>query len=208
MSGNSPPPRARQSTAEWKDRYTQTRPKVERKIAQLTRRKHGGRCARVRGEPKVAADVQLLAAATNLARLAVLGLTHQAGMGRSRPADRSGTRSKQLSRDVGRGPHANQSHPRGQSTLIRSPHTHRHHRYRERMDARESSPGPVRHHLLEPLQSSLFLVAGHCVATDMCYRGSIMYTEAAHGTPSILHGRDPPVYLTIPRGARGEHVPA
>jgi len=71
--------RTRQSTQKWKDGYTQTRPKVERKIAQLMRRKHGGRRARVRGKPKVAADFQLLAAATNLARLAVLGLTHSSG---------------------------------------------------------------------------------------------------------------------------------
>jgi Transposase DDE domain/Transposase domain (DUF772) len=70
--------RARQSTPQWKDGYTQTRPKVERKIGQLMRRKHGGRRARVRGKPKVAADFQLLAAATNLARLAVLGLAHGA----------------------------------------------------------------------------------------------------------------------------------
>jgi hypothetical protein len=67
--------RARQSTHEWKQGYTQTRPKIERKIAQLMRRKHGARRARVRGRPKVSADFQLLAAATNLARLAVLGLT-------------------------------------------------------------------------------------------------------------------------------------
>jgi Transposase DDE domain/Transposase domain (DUF772) len=71
--------RARQSSQEWKDGYTQTRPKVERKIAQLMRRKHGGRRARVRGTPKVAADFQLLAAASNLARLAVLGLTRHSG---------------------------------------------------------------------------------------------------------------------------------
>jgi hypothetical protein len=38
------------------------------------RRRHGGRRARVRGRPKVDADFNLLAAATNLARLAVLGL--------------------------------------------------------------------------------------------------------------------------------------
>ncbi len=39
------------------------------------RRQHGGRQARVRGKPKVAADFNLLAAAANLARLAALGLT-------------------------------------------------------------------------------------------------------------------------------------
>ena len=38
------------------------------------RRRHGGRQARVRGTLKVDADFNLLAAATNLARLAVLGL--------------------------------------------------------------------------------------------------------------------------------------
>jgi hypothetical protein len=69
--------RARQTDRAWTENYKQTRPKVERKIAHLSRRKHGGRRARVRGKPKVAADFQLLAAATNLARLAVLGLTGQ-----------------------------------------------------------------------------------------------------------------------------------
>ena len=39
------------------------------------RRRHGGRRARVRGRRKVAADFGLLAAAVNLGRLAVLGLT-------------------------------------------------------------------------------------------------------------------------------------
>jgi IS5 family transposase len=38
------------------------------------RRRHGGRRARVRGRLKVGADFALLAAAVNLARLAVLGL--------------------------------------------------------------------------------------------------------------------------------------
>jgi IS5 family transposase len=38
------------------------------------RHRHGGRRARVRGRIKVDADFRLLAAATNLARLAVLGL--------------------------------------------------------------------------------------------------------------------------------------
>ena len=71
--------RARQTDPAWKADYTQTRPTVERKIAHLTRRKHGGRRARVRGTPKVAADFQLLAAAVNLARFAVLGLTRQPG---------------------------------------------------------------------------------------------------------------------------------
>ena len=54
--------------------YRATRPKVERKLAHLARRRHGGRRARVRGRAKVAADFNLLAAAANLARLGVLGL--------------------------------------------------------------------------------------------------------------------------------------
>jgi len=60
--------RARQADPGWKTDYTQTRPKVERKISHLTRRKHGGRQARVRGQRKVTADFSLLAAAVNLAR--------------------------------------------------------------------------------------------------------------------------------------------
>ena len=71
--------RARQRDPAWKADYTATRPKVERKISHLMRRRHGGRRARVRGQPKVAADFALLAAAINLARLAVLGLTAQHG---------------------------------------------------------------------------------------------------------------------------------
>ena len=71
--------RERQQDPEWAADYKATRPKVERKISHLTRRKHGGRRARVRGKPKVSADLSLLAAAVNLARLAVLGLTSQHG---------------------------------------------------------------------------------------------------------------------------------
>ena len=66
--------RQRQSDPAWKADYRATRPKIERKIAQLMRRRHGGRRARVRGQPKVSADFALLAAAVNLARLAVLGV--------------------------------------------------------------------------------------------------------------------------------------
>jgi len=68
--------RARQTNPAWKADYTATRPKVERKIAHLMRRRHGGRRARVRGHTKVDADFSLLAAAVNLARLATLGVTH------------------------------------------------------------------------------------------------------------------------------------
>jgi len=71
--------RARQTDPAWKADYTATRPKVERKISHLTRRKHGGRRARVRGHTKVGADFNLLAAAVNLARLATLGVTHHPG---------------------------------------------------------------------------------------------------------------------------------
>ena len=39
------------------------------------RRRHGGRRARVRGQTKIAADFALLAAAVNLARLSILGVT-------------------------------------------------------------------------------------------------------------------------------------
>jgi hypothetical protein len=71
--------RARQSDPAWKADYKATRPKIERKIAHLMRRKHGGRRARVRGQTKVDADFSLLGAATNLARLAALGLHRQGG---------------------------------------------------------------------------------------------------------------------------------
>jgi len=56
-------------------RYRATRPKVERKLAHLMRRRHGGRRARVRGKLRVGHDFALLAATVNLARLAVLGST-------------------------------------------------------------------------------------------------------------------------------------
>jgi hypothetical protein len=68
--------RTRQTDPAWKADYRATRPKVERKIAHLMRRRHGGRRARMRGRLRVAADFALLAAAVNLARLATLGLTH------------------------------------------------------------------------------------------------------------------------------------
>jgi hypothetical protein len=66
--------RARQTDPAWQTDYTATRPKVERKIGHLMRRKHGGRRARMRGLAKVAADFSLLAAAVNLARFGKLGL--------------------------------------------------------------------------------------------------------------------------------------
>jgi hypothetical protein len=73
--------RAAQADPAWRADYTATRPKVERKIGHLMRRRHGGRRARVRGTTKVAADFSLLAAAVNLARLGVLGRRHAAGQG-------------------------------------------------------------------------------------------------------------------------------
>jgi Transposase DDE domain/Transposase domain (DUF772) len=66
--------RARQADPDRAAAYRATRPKVERKLAHLVRRRHGGRRVRVRGLVKVAADFSLLAAAVNLARLGVLGL--------------------------------------------------------------------------------------------------------------------------------------
>jgi Transposase DDE domain/Transposase domain (DUF772) len=71
--------RARQTDPAWKADYTATRPKIERKISHLMRRRHGGRRARVRGHTKANADFALLAAAVNLARLATLNITHHAG---------------------------------------------------------------------------------------------------------------------------------
>lgn len=66
--------RARQRDPAWRADYRATRPKVERKLGHLMRRRHGGRRARVRGTARVDADFRLLAAATNLARFGVLGV--------------------------------------------------------------------------------------------------------------------------------------
>jgi hypothetical protein len=73
--------RARQRDPDWITDYRATRPKVERKIAHLMRRRHGGRRARVRGTTKIAADFALLAAAVNLARLAALAVASVPGSG-------------------------------------------------------------------------------------------------------------------------------
>jgi hypothetical protein len=64
--------RAQQREPAWKARYRATRPKVERKLAHVMRRRHGGRRARVRGVERVRSDFALLAAAANLRRLAML----------------------------------------------------------------------------------------------------------------------------------------
>jgi Transposase DDE domain/Transposase domain (DUF772) len=66
--------RARQVDPAWITDYRSTRPKIERKLGHLMRRTHGGRRARVRGTERIDADFRLLAAAVNLARLAILGL--------------------------------------------------------------------------------------------------------------------------------------
>jgi hypothetical protein len=71
--------RAAQTDPAWQTDYKATRPKVERKIGHLMRRRHGGRRARMRGTPKVAADFSLLAAAINVARLGILGLQRGPG---------------------------------------------------------------------------------------------------------------------------------
>jgi Transposase DDE domain/Transposase domain (DUF772) len=73
--------RTAQADPAWVADYRATRPKVERKIGHLMRRRHGGRRARMRGTTKVAADFSLLAAAVNLARLGALGLRRATGQG-------------------------------------------------------------------------------------------------------------------------------
>jgi len=64
--------RQQQKDPAWVADYRATRPKVERKLGHLMRRKHGGRRARMRGTNKIDADFNLLAVAHNLARLAML----------------------------------------------------------------------------------------------------------------------------------------
>jgi len=71
--------RSTQADPAWRADYRATRPGVERKIGHLMRRRHGGRRARARGQTKVTADFSLLAAAVNLARFGVLGLTRASG---------------------------------------------------------------------------------------------------------------------------------
>jgi transposase len=66
--------RKHQRDPEWKKHYRKVRPRVERKLAHMMRRKHGGRRARVRGRERVRHDFSLLAASINLARLAALGV--------------------------------------------------------------------------------------------------------------------------------------
>jgi len=65
--------RTRQRDRAWRATYRATRPKVERKLAHLVRRRHGGRRARVRGVERVGQDFGMLCAAVNLNRLAARG---------------------------------------------------------------------------------------------------------------------------------------
>ena len=78
--------RQEQSDPKWKNQYQQTRPKVERKLAHMMRRRHGARRARVRGRPRVGHDFSLLAAAVNLQRLAALGVSSFCGRRQSSAA--------------------------------------------------------------------------------------------------------------------------
>jgi Transposase DDE domain/Transposase domain (DUF772) len=78
--------RARQRDPQWKASYRATRPKVERKLSHMMRRRHGGRRARMRGQTRIAQDFSLLGAAVNLNRLAALGVRFDAGRW-SRPVE-------------------------------------------------------------------------------------------------------------------------
>jgi hypothetical protein len=71
--------RRRQQDPAWRADYRAHRPTVERKLAHLLRRRHGGRRARMRGRLRVAQDWRLLAAAINLARFAALGVGSSPG---------------------------------------------------------------------------------------------------------------------------------
>ena len=66
--------RAKQKDPSWQQDYKATRPKVERKLGHLMFRRHGGRCARMRGTERVNQDFSWLAAVANLKRLATLGI--------------------------------------------------------------------------------------------------------------------------------------
>jgi hypothetical protein len=70
--------RQRQREPAWKANYRATRPKVERKLAHLMFRRHGGRRSRVRGTQRIRQDFALLGAAHNLKRLASLGVRYVA----------------------------------------------------------------------------------------------------------------------------------
>lgn len=71
--------RKEQRSATWRARYKATRPKVERKLGHLMRRKHGGRRSRMRGAERIRRDFTMLCAAENLRRLATLGVRRENG---------------------------------------------------------------------------------------------------------------------------------
>jgi len=98
--------RTRQKKLEWRANYKATRPKVERKIAHMMRRRHGGRRARVRGVERVAQDFAMLGAAINLQRLARLGVRPtRAARSRPRgPRRRPAPMGRHLSRQSWRAP--------------------------------------------------------------------------------------------------------
>ena len=77
--------KAAQADPGWQAEYRGTRPKVERKIAHITFRQHGGRKARSRGAVRVLTDLVTRAAAVNLGRLAKLGVTYDTGWQRAGP---------------------------------------------------------------------------------------------------------------------------
>jgi hypothetical protein len=70
--------KARQRDPDWQQAYRANRPIAERKISHFTRRPWGGRKARCRGRTRILTDVLTRAGAVNLARLATLGLHHNA----------------------------------------------------------------------------------------------------------------------------------
>jgi hypothetical protein len=72
--------RERQHDPVWKADYRATRPKVERKIGHLMRRRHGGRRARMRGRDKIGADFGLLFAAPAVRRWWLVTMCGPAGL--------------------------------------------------------------------------------------------------------------------------------
>lgn len=78
--------RERQRDPDWIADYRANRPKIERKIAHLVRRQHGGRKARVRGHQRVDQDWKLNATTFNISRLAALGVRSISGIWTTQPA--------------------------------------------------------------------------------------------------------------------------
>ncbi len=64
--------RAQQKSPARRALYRATRPRVERKLGHLMRRRHGGRRARMRGSERVGQDFAMLCAAVNLQRMSTL----------------------------------------------------------------------------------------------------------------------------------------